>query len=82
MLDATEISDKILDEIAMIKIFTYSGDSYEVPVDQKHEIEDYRAHVAVIKRNRISPVSIDEYKVALAGMMKYETGETGWRYSP
>lgn len=66
----------------MIKIRTFSGDLYSVPENQEHEIDDYRKHVAVIKRNRISPVPIEEYKIALDGMMKYETCQTGWTYTP
>lgn len=61
-------------------IRTYSGDDYEVPTGQEHEIEGYRAAVEVIKRNRIRPVPEDEHERALEIMMEFEEGHTGWRY--
>lgn len=63
-----------------VQIRTFSGDIYDVPDCQLHEIDDYRSAVKVIKLNRQRPVPIQEYTVALATMMKYEEGRTGWSY--
>jgi hypothetical protein len=60
-------------------IRTFSGDRCVVPAGQEHELDDYRNAVGIIKKNRRSPVPSDVYDEALATMMKYEEGQTGWR---
>lgn len=50
-----------------IRMKTESGDWYEVPEKQKHEIQQYRD--AVERGDEMT-------------MLKFEEGTTGWKYIP
>jgi hypothetical protein len=50
-----------------MKIRSYSGDWYEIPLGKEHEADEYRKAVKLL----------DECK-----MMDFEEGESGWVYLP
>ena len=54
-------------------------DNYYTKPTEK-EIKDYNAAVGVIENHRRGVGTTEEYRIALDIMMKYETGQTGWRY--
>ena len=68
------------DDGACKRIRSYSGDLYEVPCSNEHEIKDYNHAIGVIENHWRGVGTKDEYMLAIKSMEKYETGQTGWRY--